>query len=260
MPRFSANLSTLFTEIPLRDRIAAAADAGFEAFEIQFPYETPIEHLANAMEKSKIGITIFNLPVGDFIDGGPGIAAVPGREGHFRAGVAEAKIYVEALRPQNVNVLAGCISTPTDYDLHFQTLAENLAYAANSFAPLGAGVLCEAINSIDRPGYLIDSTTAALNVIDAASHMNLGLLCDIYHMHMMQEGCLEQLETVIDRIGHIQFADVPGRHAPGTGMMDFKKIFRRLDELNYQGWVGAEYNPQTTTNSSLEWLKSYISN
>ena len=258
MPRFSANLSTLFTELPLPDRIAAAADAGFEAFEIQFPYDTPIEHLFKAMEASKIGITIFNLPVGDFIDGGPGIAAVPGREGHFRAGVAEAKIYAEALKPQNVNVLAGSKSPHRDRNIYFQTLAENLTYAANNLEPLGVGVLCEAINSIDRPGYLLDSTATALDAIDAASHTNLGLLCDLYHMHMMQEVCIEQLETVIDRIGHIQFADVPGRHEPGTGIIDFNSIFSKLDELGYKDWVGAEYNPKDTTDTSLEWLKPYI--
>lgn len=259
MPRFSANISLLFTEYPLLDRIAAAADAGFGAVEMQFPYDTPVADLARAGERAGIGFVLFNLPVGDLLSGGPGLSAFPGREGQFRAAVAEAKLYVQALRPAAVNVLAGWppVEIAYDRDACLAALAGNLRYAAEALAPLGTRVLTEPINTIDRPRSLLATSSAAVAVLDSAAHGNLGLQYDIYHMTLMEGAVTDTLRRLAPRIGHIQFADSPGRQEPGTGAIDFAGIFAAIDDSGYAGWVGAEYAPSKKTMETLDWLKPW---
>ena len=259
MPHFAANISLLFTEYPLLDRPAAAADAGFRAVEMQFPYDVPAADLARAVERAGIGFALFNLPVGDLLSGGPGLAAIAGREGQFRAAVAEAKLYVQALKPAAVNVLAGWPPVEIEYDRAacLGALAGNLRYAAEAMAPLGARVVTEPINTIDRPRSLVSTSRAALDVLEQAGHANLGLQYDIYHMTLMEGGVLEALPRLMPRIGHIQFADVPGRQEPGTGTIDFTAIFTAIDASGYGGWVGAEYVPRGTTVDSLGWLRAF---
>jgi len=259
MPRFAANISLLFGEYPLLDRPSAAADAGFGAVEMQFPYDVPAADLARAAERAGMPFALINLPVGDLLSGGPGLAAIAGREGQFRAAVAEAKLYVQALKPAAVNVLAGWPPAEIDYDRAscLAALAGNLRYAAAAMAPFGTRVVTEPINTIDRPRSLVSTSAAALAVLDAAGHANLGLQYDVYHMTLMEGGVIEALPRLMPRIGHIQFADVPGRHEPGSGAIDFAAVFAAIDASGYAGWVGAEYVPRGSTAGTLGWLRDF---
>ena len=255
MPRFSANISTLFGEHDLLDRVAAAADCGFGAFEVQFPYDIPIESWVRAKKHAGISVSVINLPVGDLMEGGPGLAAVPGREGQFRAAVAEAHLYAEALNPHCINLLAGIAPAKFDISDCRATLHQNTRYAAEALGPLGVRVVVEPINTRDRPGFLLPTSIQALSLIETVGHSALGLQCDLYHMHMMGEALVETLTRLMPRIGHIQFADSPGRHEPGTGEIDFSNVFSSIDELAYPGWVAAEYLPTRATKDTLQWLQ-----
>jgi hydroxypyruvate isomerase len=257
MPRFSANLSTLFTEHPLLDRFAAARDLGFRAVEIQFPYDSPAELMRQAKERNGVEVALFNIPAGDLLRGGAGLAGMPGREGHFRAAVAEARLYVEALRPAAVNVLAGWPPPVVDRAACRAALITNLRYAAEVLAPYGVRVLLEPINSRDRPDSLIATTAAAREAIAAAGAGALALQYDVYHATTMGEDVVADITVLAPEIGHIQFADVPGRHEPGTGTIDFAAVFTAIDRSGYRGFVGAEYTPATTTAASMAWLRRY---
>ena len=258
MPAFSANISMLFCEHDFLDRFAAARDAGFEAVEMQFPYQMQPDDIAGARERAGIGFVVFNMPVGDMAKGGPGLAAMPGREDLFRDAVAVARRYAEALEPININVLTGYPPADIGREKCLDTLAGNLAYAAESFAEIGIRVLTEAVNLRDRPGYFLTNTRQAVAAIDAAGHPNLALEHDLYHMQIMEGDLVPTIERTLDRIGHFQFADTPGRHEPGTGEINFANIFEAIDKLGYQGFMGAEYNPSGRTDDSLGWLKPYI--
>lgn len=261
MPRFSANISTLFTEHALPDRFAAAADAGFAAVEIQFPYDHPPERLARLRETAGVEVALFNIPAGDMPAGERGIACLPGREQDFRQGVAKAAEYARALGCKRVNVLAGLLSTSPpgglDRETALDVLAGNLAFAGAAMAELGVKVLAEAVNDTTMPGFLVNRTSEALAAIKRAGHENLAIQADIFHMAMMGEDIVAALQAAAPHIGHIQFADAPGRHEPGTGNLDFAAIFAAIDGLGYNGWVGAEYRPSGETGVSLEWLGTF---
>ncbi len=256
MPRFSANLSMLFREHEFLDRFAAARDAGFGAVEMQFPYSVPVEDIRAAMAGAGIGFVVFNLPVGDLVTGGPGLAAMPGREREFRDAVALGRRYAEVLKPNNINVLAGWPPAEFGRQECLDVLAGNLSHAAAVMAEIGVRVLTEAVNTDDRPGYLLYRTSHAIEVIARAGHANLAIEHDLYHMQIMEGELLPTLRRHLGRIGHIQFADVPGRHEPGSGEIDFASLFKAIDSLGYDGWMGAEYNPSGLTRDSLDWMQS----
>ena len=256
MPRFSANISMLFAERDWLDRPAAAAAAGFGAVEIQFPYDRPAEDWQRAIESAGLAVSVVNVPVGDMLDGGPGLAAAPGRQAAFRRAAEAARDVAAALRPRNVNVLAGFP------ELHgfarercMATLAENLRAAADLMGEIGVGVVVEAVNTVDRPGFLLSTSAQALEAIDRAGHPNLSLEHDLYHMAIMEGRLIPRLGEILDRIGHIQFADHPGRHEPGTGAIDFPAVFAALDRLGYDGWCAAEYVPSRVTEETLGWME-----
>lgn len=255
MPRFSANISMLFAERAWLDRPAAAAAAGFGAIEIQFPYDRPADDWRRAIEAAGLAVSVINLPVGDMLAGGPGLAATPGRQAEFRAAVETARDVAAALRPANVNVLTGY---PERHGYErgrcLDTLAENLRLAADIMDGIGVGTVVEAVNTVDRPGFLLSSSEQALDVIDRAGHDNLALEHDLYHMDIMEGRLIERLEEIAPRIGHVQFADNPGRHEPGTGTIDFPAVFAALDRLGYSGWTAAEYLPSRTTEETLGWM------
>jgi hydroxypyruvate isomerase len=258
MKRFSANISMLFAERPLLDRFQAARDAGFTGIEIQFPYDTPVETLVDAKERAGLGVSVINLPVGDMLSGGPGLAAMPGREAEFAAAAAEARRYAAALAPRNVNVLAGWPPADLPREKCLATLAHNLAHAAAAMAEIGVRVVTEAVNRRDRPGYFLGTTAEALDAIDRAGHANLALEYDLYHMHIMEGDLAPTIRRLVKRIGHIQFADAPGRHEPGTGEIDFPVVFDAIEAAGYDGWIAAEYLPSTErTEDSLGWFESY---
>lgn len=260
MPNFAASLWTLFSEQPLPDRFRAARDAGFEAVEVQFPYEAEPEVLARARADAGVEVVILNTPMGDPAKGELGFAAVPGRQDDFRAGVIEARRYAEALGCRLVHVLAGAPGPEADREACLDLYAENLAWAGEQLEPAGVGVLVEPINDRDRPDYFIHTSDQAIAAIARSGRSNVGLLCDVYHLAMMGEEIVPTVARLKDAIGHVQFADAPGRHEPGTGDVDFRKLFRALDVMGYAGRVGAEYLPSGRTEDSLSWFDPYRSN
>lgn len=255
MPRFTANLSLLFTELPLLQRFAAARRNGFEAVEIQFPYELSVEQIAKALAENELRLVLFNVAAADLLDGGEGLAAVPELRQCFRQALGQCLSYAEILRPEVINVLPGRCLDGRRLSEYRQTLIDNLRLAADSLAEIGVTTLFEAVNSHDMPGFIVDSSADMLEILDAVNHPNLRLQYDIYHMTRMGEDCVAFLNHHLEKIGHIQFADCPGRGQPGTGTVNFAELFSLLDRLGYQGWVGAEYRPQGQSEASLGWLR-----
>lgn len=258
MPHFAANISMLFREADMLDRPAAARRAGFGAVEVQMPYDHSPSDWRAALDAAGVTLVLINLPPGDLSEGGPGHAAMPGREESFRAAVDRAAPYLEILRPPSINVLPG--RPPADFERArcLATLAGNLRLAAEAFAPLGVRVLTEACNTRDRPGFFLATPEQMAAAIDLAGHANLAMQYDVYHMTMMGIDVPETLARYVGRIGHVQFADAPGRHEPGTGTIDFDAVFRTLDEIGYDGYTAAEYLPSGATEQSLGWLAPYL--
>ena len=245
----------LFREHALLDRPRLARRAGFRAIEVQFPYDIPAEAWLGVKRRLKMPIVLFNVPAGDLVAGGQGLAGVPGREADFRTALDHAAAYAKILKPRAVNVLAG--APQGDRARGLETFVANLRLAARVMAELGVGVVVEPINDRDRPGFLVPTIEEALAAIDWADHPNLSLQADLYHMQIMEGDLTRTLERHLDRIGHIQFADVPARGEPGTGEINFPFVFEALDRLGYDGWVGAEYRPSGPTETTLEWLAPY---
>jgi hydroxypyruvate isomerase len=254
MLRFSANLSTLFQDLPPLERPAAARRAGFAAVEIQFPYELPAQAWHDAIARAGVEVALFNVPAGDLMQRGQGLAAVPGREAAFAQALEQAVDYARVLRPLCVNVLAGVPDAALERERCLDVLAGNLRRAAQAMEGEGVRVVTEAINRVDRPGSLVSTTGQALAAIDRAGHANLRIQYDLYHMQIMEGDLIRTLRTHHERIGHIQFADNPGRHEPGTGEINFAKVFAAIEALPYAGYVGAEYLPTGRTEDSLGWL------
>ena len=258
MLRFSANLSLLFTELPFLERFQAAKQAGFTAVEIQFPYELPAEEILKALQGNNLKLILFNVDADTLLQGGEGLAAVPEKKAEFKVAVAQAFAYAEILKPSLINVLPGrCLDRwrLTDYWL---TLIDNLRFAANTFAEAGVITVFEAINSHDMPGFIVDSHAKMLALLTEVDHPALRLQYDIYHMSRMQQNCAEFIQNHATEIGHIQFADCPGRGQPGSGTVNLADLFDLISALPYRGWVGAEYKPTNTTADSLDWMKNAV--
>lgn len=257
MPRFCANLSLLFREYPLADRFAAARAAGFDAVEIQFPYELPVEVIRRELDIHELELALINVPAGDLMQGGDGLACVPGREQHFRMGVMEALRYAEALDVSCVNVLAGRQPDGVELLDCLRVLARNLRYAAESFQSIGVTTTFEAINTEDMPRFLVSTVAHMQEMREAVDHPLLKMQFDCYHMARMGEDLPAALRENIGAIGHIQFADLPGRHQPGTGRLDYPALFTLIDRLGYPGYCGAEYLPSGHTADSFHWFTPY---
>jgi len=257
MPRFSANISTLFREYLMIERIAEAASAGFDAIEIQFPYAEQPGALRAALDSHRLPLALMNFPAGDLMQGGEGLAAVPGREAEFEAALVEAREFAEILRPRGMNLLAGRPGPEHDPALCDAVFKKNLAKAYALTSQLGIRLLTEPVNTVDLPGFFLQDAPQALALIEALPGIELSMQYDLYHMRMMGAELLTQLPAVIDRVGHIQFSDLPGRTEPGRGSIDFKACFDLIDALGYAGYVGAEYFPTVATSASLDWLEPY---
>lgn len=253
MPRFAANLSMLFTEAPLLDRFERAARAGFAAVEIQFPYDTPAEQLQQALFRNKLSLVLINLPAGDWAAGERGIACHPDRVDEFRQGIDTALAYSAALGVPQLNCLAGIRPAQVPADTARHVLADNLRYAALRLKAHGLNLLIEPVNTFDIPGFFLHGTRQALELIGEVDADNLYLQYDVYHMQRMEGELANTLAANLDRIAHIQIADTPGRHEPGTGEINFDFLFAHLDRIGYQGWIGCEYKPATTTEAGLGW-------
>jgi hydroxypyruvate isomerase len=256
MPRFAANLTMLFNDVPFLDRFAAAASAGFTAVEFLFPYEYEKQQIADLLGANGLSLVLHNLPAGNWAGGERGIAANPARVGEFRDGVGRAIDYAKALKCPQLNCLAGIVAE-ADAPQARRTLVENLAFAASELKAAGLKLLLEPVNTRDIPGFFVNRTDQAMAIIDDVGSDNLKLQYDIYHAQVMEGNLAATIEANLSRIGHLQLADNPGRHEPGTGEINYAYLFRRIDELGYAGWIGCEYKPRGNTRDGLVWLKEF---
>ncbi|OJU92164.1 MAG: hydroxypyruvate isomerase [Burkholderiales bacterium 66-5] len=256
MPQFAANLTMLFTERPFLERFAAARAAGFDAVEFLFPYAHKAEEIKALLEEFRLKLVLHNLPAGDWDAGDRGIACDPARTAEFREGVAKAIAYAKVLGVPQLNCLAGKV--PADADAHQvqQTFVENLRFAAGELKAAGLRLVMEPINTFDIPGFYLNRTAQALQVIEQVGSDNLFIQYDIYHMQRMEGEIAATLQKQLKHIAHIQLADNPGRNEPGTGELNYRFLFQHLDKIGYDGWIGCEYKPAGTTEAGLGWIKA----
>lgn len=253
MPKFAANLTMLFTELPFMQRFEAAAKAGFEAVEYLFPYPFTKEDLVAALQANGLKQVLHNLPAGDWDAGERGIACHPDRVEEFRAGVDRAIEYATALGCPQVNCLAGKLPAGVSEADARKTLVENLRFAAKKLQAANIRLLIEPINTFDIPGFFVNRTDQALAILDEVDSSNLFVQYDIYHAQRMEGELGNTLSKQFARIGHIQLADNPGRGEPGTGEINYAWLFKHIDSLGYAGWIGCEYKPRATTAEGLGW-------
>ena len=254
MPKFDANLTFLFNELPFLDRFAAARKAGFLGVEYMSPYEATKDEIAARLKDNGLAQVLFNLPVGDWGKGERGFAILPGREDEFKRGVAKAIDYADALGCKQINCLAGLAPKEADQSTLRKTLIANLAYAAAELGKAGVRLLIEPCNTRDMAGFFLSHTQQALDLIKEIGSDNLFVQYDVYHMQVMEGDLARTIETNLAGIGHIQIADNPGRNEPGTGEINYPFLFSHLDKIGYDGWVGCEYRPRTTTVEGLGWM------
>jgi hydroxypyruvate isomerase len=258
VPRLAANLSLLFPDLEFAARFAAAARAGFRLVEYQFPYAWPAADVARWAREAGVEVVLHNLPGGDFAKGDRGIACLPERRSEFRDGVARAIEYARAVRCPRLNCLSGVIPQEAAREPHFATLVENLADAARQLKDAGIALMVEACNTRSVPGFFLHRSQQVLEAIDAAGADNAYLQYDIFHMQIMEGDLAKTIERLLPRIGHMQLADVPDRHEPGSGEINFPWLLERIDRLGYDGAIGCEYNPRADTFAGLAWAKPYL--
>lgn len=256
MPRFAANLTMLFTEVPFLDRFERAARAGFRFVEVQFPYAFEPAEIAARLAANGLSLVLHNLPAGDWDGGERGIACLPGREAEFRRAVATAIRYATALGVPRLNCLAGRTPAGADAAAVHHTLVTNLRYAAEALGGAGLQLLVEPLNTFDVPGSHLSRIDEALAVFDDVGVDNLFVQYDLYHAQRMHGELAATLERHLARIGHVQVADNPGRHEPGTGEIHFPFLFAHMDRIGYTGYVGAEYWPEAGTEAGLGWMRA----
>lgn len=258
MPRFAANLSMLFTELPFLDRFAAAAACGFPGCEIQFPYLARPEEVADKAAMAGLPITLFNAPPGDWAKGDRGLAAVPGRQDEFRDSLEVAMRYAELMDCKRIHIMAGCVPEE-QWEEALEVYLANIAYACDELGAEGIRVGIEPINPIDTPDYFLTRPDDALTVIASLERKNLFLQYDIYHAQIMQGGITDFIEANLDKIEHIQVAGVPGRNEPdGLSELNYQYIYNLLDASGYDGWVGCEYRPRGKTEVGLKWAQAWL--
>ncbi len=258
MPRFCANLTLLYTEHDFLDRFEAAARSGFRGVEYLSPYPFAKEQLAERLEKHRLTQVLFNLPAGDWAKGERGIACLPERVGEFQEGVGRAIDYAKALGCMQVNCLVGLASKDVTPEKLRETFVANLCFAAPRLKAAGIRLLIEPCNTRDIPGFYLNHTEQAVDIIGEVGSDNVFLQYDIYHMQIMEGDLAPTIEGQLKRIAHMQLADHPGRHEPGTGEINYPFLFGLIDRLGYSGWIGCEYRPRTTTVEGLGWARPYL--
>jgi hydroxypyruvate isomerase len=256
MPKFAANLSMLFTEVPFLDRFERAAEAGFDAVEFLFPYAFSTSDIKARLESHRLKLVLHNLPAGDWDAGERGIACLPDRVDEFREGVGRAIDVATALGVAQVNCLAGKAPMGASDATLRKTFVANLRYAADALGQAGIRLLIEPINTFDIPGFYLSRSAQALSLIDEVGSSNLFLQFDIYHAQRMEGELAHSLQQHLARIAHVQIADNPGRHEPGSGEINHPFLFAHLDRIGYKGWIGCEYKPAGRTEDGLGWLKA----
>ena len=253
MPRFAANLTMMFTEVPFLDRFERAARAGFHAVEFLFPYGHPAEEIRQRLSDHRLELVLHNLPAGNWEAGERGIACHPDRGAEFREGVSRAIAYAGVLGVKQVNCLAGKAPAGVEEAALRRTFVENLKFAAAALKVEGLRLLVEPINTFDIPGFYLSRTAQAISVLDEVGAGNAFLQFDVYHAQRMEGELAATIQRHLPRIGHIQVADNPGRNEPGTGEINYPFLFAHLDRIGYAGWIGCEYRPATTTEAGLGW-------
>jgi len=256
MPRLAANLSMLFPELEFLERFAAARGAGFRYVEYQFPYAHAPQEIARHAHAAGVQVVLHNLPAGDMARGERGIACLPGREREFGDSVERAIEYAKVVGCPRLNCLAGLAPRSRP---HFDVLVANVRAAARRLGEVGIELVIEPINTRSVPGFFLTTSAQAIDVLNAAGEGNARLQYDVFHMQVMQGDLAHTIERLLARIGHIQIADVPDRHEPGSGEINFQFLLRHLDAIGYSGWVGCEYNPSGDTLEGLKWAKQYLS-
>ena len=253
MPQFAANLTMLFNEVPFMERFDAAAKAGFKHVEFLFPYAVPAADIKARLDASGLDLVLHNLPAGDWDAGERGIACHPDRVEEFRSGVAKAIEYAKVLGVPKLNCLVGKAPAGADEQAVYQTMVDNLRFAAGELKKVGLRLLIEPINTFDIPGFVLNRTEQALALIDEVGSDNLFVQYDIYHAQRMEGELSATLQKNLARIGHIQLADNPGRNEPGTGEINYPFLFQLIDRIGYTGTIGCEYKPAGTTEAGLGW-------
>jgi hydroxypyruvate isomerase len=258
MPKLAANLTMLFNEVPFLDRFSMAAEAGFRAVEFLFPYEYPAAEIKKRLDDNALAMALFNLPVGDWAAGDRGMACDPNQVGRCRDGVGTAIEYAKALGCSQLHLMAGLRPPQVDEALLRETYIGNLKFAAAALARHGLTLLIEAINTRDMPGFYLNRSSQAFEIMRAVNAPNLLFQYDVYHMQIVEGDLAHTIEEHLPHIGHVQIADTPGRHEPGTGEINYGFLLDRLDALGYRGWVGCEYRPAAGTTDGLGWAAKYL--
>ena len=258
MLKFDANLTMLYPKLGFLDSFAAAAADGFKAVEYRAPFSVPKEAVSEELARHGLTQVQFNCPAGDWAAGERGIACLPGREAEFREGIALSIDYAQALGAPQVNCLAGVVPQGLARDVAEATLVENFRFAAERLAGAGIKLQLEAINHRDNPGGLVATTADFERIFEKVGSDNLYLQYDFYHMQVMQGDLVRTFERLQPQISHVQVADNPGRHEPGTGEINYAFIFDALERLRYDGWVGCEYVPLATAGEGLGWLRERL--
>lgn len=259
MPKFAANLSMMFNEVAFPQRFSAAANAGFTAVEFLFPYDYTPAEVAGWLKENKLQNVLFNLPPGNWAAGERGTTSVPGREEEFRAGVATGIKYAEALGTPYVHAMAGNIPPGADRAKHRAVYVENLRYAARELAKHNLTLVMEPINQRDMPAFFLNTQAEAHAIREELGEKNLKVQMDFYHVQVQEGDVATKLRKYFDHIAHIQIASVPDRNEPDDGELNYPYLFRLLDQLGYQGWVGCEYRPKAATLAGLGWFKKISS-
>ena len=255
MPRFAANLGYLFTDRPLLERIDAAAAAGFQAIELQFPYDVPASAVKSAIERNKLTILGLNTSPGER-EGEFGLAAVPGREKDWQVLFTRALDYASAIGASAIHCLAGKVA-PEQRPAADRVFVDNLTRAADLAAAKKITLLIEPINSRDRPNYFLNHVEHAADIIARAGVQNIRMQFDFYHVQIVGGDLIYRLEKFFPVIGHLQCAAVPSRHEPDEGEINYPAVFEAVDKLGYRGWIGAEYRPRARTEDGLGWARKY---
>lgn len=258
MPKLCANLTMLFNEVDFLDRFAAAARAGFKGVEYMSPYAYPKEQLRERLDAHGLVQVLHNLPVGDWAAGDRGIACDPKRVSEFQDSVGRAVEYATALGCKQVNCLAGIAPAGVSAEKVHDTLVSNLKFAADKLKQAGIRLLSEPINTHDVPGFYLCHSAQARALIEQVGSDNFGLQYDIYHMQVMEGDLANTIERSLDVIEHMQLADNPGRHEPGTGEINYPFLLSFIDRIGYEGWIGCEYKPRTKTEEGLAWVRPYL--
>ena len=249
MPRFAANISLLFTELPYLDRFTAAAESGFKAVEILFPYDVAAKDTRRALLANGLDLVLINAPPPNYTGGTPGYGAIPGGEARFEHDIRRVLRYAGELKPGLIHIMAGYTKDPEAK----ATFIRNLQWAAD-LAP-DQGFTIEPLNAGDQPGYFLDDYDLAADVLDAVNRANVALQYDSYHAQLIHGDAADIWDRFGARAAHVQLGAAPDRSEPAPGSIDFPALFQAIDASGYSGWVSAEYNPTTKrTEDSLGWM------